>query len=262
MNLNLEGRRALVCGGSRGIGKAIGEELASLGAEVVLLSRNEDSLRGAVKDLPTTSGQKHSYAVIDLADHANLSKAVSKILSYGPIHILVNNAGGPTPGTILEAETEAFTDAINQHLLANHLLMKLLIPVMKAQNFGRIINVISTSVREPIPGLGVSNATRAAVASWAKTLSVEVAPFGITVNNILPGFTDTERLNQIFQARAEKTGTRLENVKREMLSHVPMGRMARPEEIAAVAGFFASPAASYITGTSLCVDGGRTRALA
>jgi 3-oxoacyl-[acyl-carrier protein] reductase len=179
----------------------------------------------------------------------------------GRFQILLNNAGGPPGGPLLEAETPALLRAFTNHLLCNQVLAQLLVPGMKESGYGRIINIVSTSIRQPIRGLGVSNTVRAAVASWAKTLSSELAPFGITVNNLLPGATRTDRLLQIIRDRARAAGKTEEEIEDEMRREIPAGRFAEPEEIAAAAAFLSLPAAGYITGISLAVDGGRTLAL-
>lgn len=259
MNLNLSDRRALVCGSTQGIGKAIAIELAALGASVTLLARDRDKLEATVKELRTAGKGLHSFICADFTDPEMLRTRVREYIKEQPdIHILINNTGGPPGGAILEAKTGEFLQALNNHLLCNHLLVQEISPGMKRLKYGRIINVISTSVKQPIPGLGVSNTTRAAVASWAKTLSHELAPFGITVNNVLPGATRTVRLKSLLEARASKTGHSLDALEKEMLHEIPAGRFAEPSEVAALAAFLASPAASYINGTSIPVDGGRT----
>ena len=262
MDLDLTGRHALVCGASQGIGRACAVELARLGADVTLLARREVALRELVERLPRTSAaQKHGFIAADSGDTERLRAHAQALVAGGTVHVLINNSGGPPPGPVLGAETEAFLDAYRKHLLANHVLAEAVIPGMRADNYGRIINIISTSVKEPIPGLGVSNTTRWAVASWAKTLAMELAPFGITVNNVLPGSTHTPRIEQIVATRAQKSDRSIEDTQRDMEAEVPMRRFAEPAEIAAAVAFLASPAASYITGINLPVDGGRTRSL-
>ncbi len=261
MQLSLEGKNALVCGSTQGIGHAIAVELASLGCQVTLLARNEEKLQELVTELPQPLDQVHHYLVANFDDTAEVSRVVSKDVAAQierPYHILINNTGGPDAGAITEAQAEDFLQAYQQHLLCNHLLMQALLPGMKTANYGRIINIVSTSVRIPLEGLGVSNTTRAAVAGWAKTLSNEVARFNITVNNILPGFTETQRLLQIIEERARLADVPIPEMVARMEATVPVGRFGRPEEIAAVAAFLASPSASYINGTSIPVDGGRT----
>lgn len=262
MQLNLDGRHALVCGASQGIGHAAAIELALLGANVTLLARRADVLEILAAELPRPHAeQHHDFIAIDVGDTATLREQVETLAADAPVHILVNNSGGPAPGSVFDATPEAFLAAWQQHLLGCHTLAQALVPGMRAAGWGRIVNVISTSVREPIPGIGVSNTTRGAVASWAKTLAGELAPLGITVNNVLPGSTRTPRIEQIIAARAQGSGKPPAEVQQAMEAEVPMRRFADPSEIAAAVAFLASPAASYITGVSLAVDGGRMRSL-
>ncbi|PIQ23849.1 short-chain dehydrogenase [bacterium (Candidatus Blackallbacteria) CG17_big_fil_post_rev_8_21_14_2_50_48_46] len=260
--LSLEGKRALVCGASKGIGKAVAMLLAERGAEVVAVARNANTLKQLVNELPTPNHQAHSWLAADFSSPSLLASELQTFLAgEAPFQILIHNTGGPPPGLIHQASLEAFSLAFAQHLLAGQVLVQALLPGMQASQYGRIINIVSTSVRQPIPGLGVSNTVRAAVAAWAKTLADELAPMGITVNNVLPGFTRTERLAQIIATRAEKQGLSPEAVEAAMLAEVPAGRFAEPEETAEAVAFLASQAASYITGTHLPVDGGRLRPL-
>lgn len=258
MNIQLNGKHALVCGGSRGIGRASAMVLASLGATVTLLARNPEHLIEAAAALPKPEGQKHQWLVADTSDVTDLQQKIKKITETSPVHILVNNSGGPAGGAILSAIPEDFMKAMQQHLIAAHTLAGLVVPGMKKAGYGRIVNIISTSVKIPLKGLGVSNTTRGAMASWAKTLSNELAPFGITVNNVLPGATSTDRLNEIITAKSDKLMVDKDMVIQEMKEEIPMGRFGTPEEIAQAVAFLASPAAAYITGVSLAVDGGRT----
>lgn len=262
MDMNLQQKTALVCGSTQGIGRAAAEELARIGASVILLARNEEKLREAVKSLPTEAGQQHSYLVADYSEPAQLKTKVESLVRSGKtIHILVNNTGGPPGGLILNARTEEFTTAFSNHLLCNHILAQAVLDGMKKEKYGRIINVISTSVKQPLKGLGVSNTVRAAVANWSKTLAGEVAGFGITVNNVLPGATSTQRLQSIIENKSRNTGESENEIIQEMESEIPMGRFAAASEIACAIAFLASPAASYITGINLPVDGGRTACL-
>ncbi|MBB6609433.1 SDR family oxidoreductase [Pontibacter sp. Tf4] len=262
MNLNLQNKRAIVCGSTQGIGKAIAVELALLGANVTLAARNEDKLQTALQDLDVSQGQQHDYIVADFSDPYNLNIQVQAYLEQQPtVHILVNNTGGPAGGPITEAISDEFVAAFNQHLIANHLLAKAVIPGMKAANYGRIINIISTSVKQPLHGLGVSNTIRGAVASWAKTMANELGQFGITVNNVLPGATRTSRLESIIENKAKKTTTEVETIEADMMKEIPARRFAEPEEVAAAAAFLATPAAAYINGINVPVDGGRTGCL-
>lgn len=261
MNLSLEGKNALICGSSQGIGFAIATELALMGANCILLARNKEKLEQAIGHLDIALRQQHSCYGIDFNDHAATQQLIVEILSKGSVHILVNNSGGPAAGPVLNATAEQFLQAFHQHLLTNHLLTTAVVPSMKEAGYGRIINVISTSVKIPLPNLGVSNTTRGAVASWAKTMANELAPFGITVNNVLPGATRTDRLENIISANAQKKQKSPDEIASEMQHEIPMKRFGEASEIAAVAAFLASPAAAYVTGVSIPVDGGRTGSL-
>jgi len=258
MNIILNHKNAIIAGSSSGIGLAIATELASLGANCILLARNESKLQEIIKTLDTQQGQKHQYFVADFSDSDQVLQVAKEIVAQNPIHILINNTGGPPSGQILSASETEFLKAFHSHLICNHYLAQTVIPSMKAENYGRIVNIISTSVKIPLKGLGVSNTTRGAVASWAKTLSNEIATFGITVNNILPGATKTSRLSTIINNKAKSVATEVDAVEAEMKKEIPMGRFGQPEEIAAVAAFLCTPAASYLTGVSIQVDGGRT----
>lgn len=262
MNLNLSNKTALVCGSTQGIGKATAHELASLGANIVLIARNEEQLIKTLHELDTTKGQMHRYIVADFQQPIELKQKVEQfIASKGAIHILINNTGGPASGPIVNAKTDEFLSAFNNHLICNHILAQAVIPGMKKDNYGRIVNVISTSVKIPLKNLGVSNTIRAAVANWSKTMANELAPVGITVNNVLPGATLTVRLKSIIENKAKNTGEALEEVTDEMKSEIPMKRFADASEIANAIAFLASPAAAYITGINVPVDGGRTGSL-
>jgi 3-oxoacyl-[acyl-carrier protein] reductase len=262
MEMNLKNRTALVCGSTQGIGKAAATELALLGANVILLARNEDKLKATLSELPKADGQTHKYLVADYSEPQQLKTKVESLVRTGnPIHILVNNTGGPPGGLITNAKTDEFVSAFNHHLVCNHLLVQAVIDGMKKEKYGRIINVISTSVKQPLKGLGVSNTVRAAVANWAKTLAGEVARYNITVNNVLPGATNTQRLQSIIENKSKNSGESENEIIQEMESEIPMGRFAEPSEIANAIAFLASPAASYITGINVPVDGGRTSCL-
>lgn len=259
MNLDLTGKHALVGGGSKGIGGATAVALAELGADVTLLARDPATLATAVAALPKRNGQRHGFIAVDMSDRAALAAKVQALVNQHAVQILINNTGGPPAGSALGASDAEFEAAFAQHLLANQTLVRIVFAGMRDHGYGRIVNVISTSVKEPIRGLGVSNTVRGAVASWAKTLAMELGAFGITVNNVLPGYTQTERLDAIIQARS-KTQPVME-VERAMLASVPLGRFAQASETAAAIAFLCSPAASYINGVNLPVDGGRTLSL-
>lgn len=262
MDLDLTGKHALVCGASQGIGRAVALELAGMGASVTVLSRRADKLKALLQELPEAAGAlPHHHIALDGSDLAALRTAMQNLVKRGPVHVLINNSGGPPPGPVLGADIADFEVALRSHLLANQVRAQELIPGMREAGFGRIVNIISTSVKEPIPGIGVSNATRGAVASWAKTLAGEVAADGITVNNVLPGSTHTPRIEQIIAARARSGNKDEDAVRAAMTASIPMGRFAEPAETAAAVAFLASPAAAAITGINLPVDGGRTHSL-
>ena len=259
MNLDLRGKNALVCGSSKGIGKAAAVEIAKLGANVTLVSRSADTMAAIVHELEDSQGQRHDFLVADFSKPSDLKRKVRGLVGAKPIHILVNNTGGPPAGPILEAEEQAFQEAFTRHLICNHLLVQAVVPGMKKEGYGRIINVISTSVKAPLDNLGVSNTVRAAVANWAKTLTNELGPEGITVNNILPGATNTGRLQEIIENKAKASGRSTGEVIAAMQAGIPLRRFAKPEETGAAIAFLASPAAAYITGVALAVDGGRLK---
>ena len=261
MDLNLSGKHALVCGASEGIGRAAAHELALLGANVTVLARRAEALQAVVDALPARNGQRHGRITADVSHTDALAEKVRALAAERRIDILVNNTGGPPGGPVASATADAFVQAFTRHLLANQALVQAVLPGMQAAGWGRIVNVVSTSVREPIQGLGVSNTTRGAVAAWAKTLSREVASQGITVNNVLPGFTETGRIAQIVGDRARSSGKSEQQVADGMKATVPAARFARPEEVAAAIAFLCSPAAGYINGVSLAVDGGRMQSI-
>lgn len=262
MDMSLQSRRAFVCGASRGIGRAVAHELALQGASVVLVARDQDALNEVLAALPTPYGQIHTALAVDMYSEAVLIHSVNNLVDkVGPIHILVNNTSGPPAGRLVDSDVESLSKAFHNHVLVSHHLMSALTPGMRSEMYGRVINIVSTSVKQPIEGLGVSNTIRGAMASWSKTLATELGGFGITVNNVLPGATETERLTSIISGKAAKTGQTTDEVRRAMLDEIPAGRFATPFEIANAVAFLASPAASYINGTSILVDGGRTRAL-
>ena len=258
MNLNIQNKNALVCGSTQGIGKATAIALANEGVNITLIARNEEKLKTVLAELPNNN-QKHNYLVADFSKPEELKKILETTDSK--FHILVNNTGGPKGGELVSATSTELVNAFQMHVVCNQILAQAVIPFMKSEKYGRIINVISTSVKEPIPGLGVSNTIRNAVGNWAKTLASELGTFHVTVNNVLPGFTDTARLDQIIKIKSEKANTTEAQMAQILKSYVPAARFAKPEETAAAVTFLASEQASYINGVNLPVDGGRTKSL-
>ena len=254
----LIGKRALICGASRGIGAACAQVLAQMGCAVVLLARNHDALQKVLSDLP---GKGHELLAVDLNDPVSVNKVVGGLVERRTVHILVNNSGGPKAGPLLEATDQAFIDGMKNHVLASQALVNLCVEGMKTEEFGRIIQIISTSVKAPIPNLGVSNTIRGAMAGWSKTLAGELGKHAITVNNVLPGYTATERLSELISAASSKQSLGFEEIEIQWKSKVPLGRFAEPIEVANAVAFLASPQAGYITGINLPVDGGRTPSL-
>jgi len=263
MDINLTDKKAFVCGSTQGIGRAAAIELANLGASIVLLARNEDSLKQVKDELNKSQNQRHDFIVADFSNPDELKNKVGQYLENNnqPVHILINNTGGPAAGKAIDADVEEFINAFQNHLICNQILLQSLVDGMKSEKYGRIVNVISTSVKQPIPNLGVSNTIRGAVASWAKTLAGELGEFGITVNNVLPGFTMTQRLQSIIENNARKSGATTKEIEMKMQNETPAKRFAEVSEVANAIAFLASPAASYINGVNLPVDGGRTGCL-
>ncbi len=260
MELSLDGKRAVVCGSTQGIGKSTALELAELGADVTLIARNEEKLKTVLAELKPN--EKHGYLVADFSKPQELKKTITNWATENKAHILLNNTGGPKGGPIIDAGTEEFEEAFSQHLICNHIMVQALFPGMKALEYGRIINIISTSVKQPLDGLGVSNTVRGAVANWSKTLANELGKFNITVNNVLPGATNTSRLQSIAENKAAKSsGLNYDEILSNMAELSPMKRIAQPHEIANAVAFLASPAAGYINGINVPVDGGRTKSL-
>ena len=261
MNLSIIGKNALVCGGSKGIGRASAIQLASIGANVTLVSRSAEKMTSVIDEMDKSQGQDHDFLIADFSDSQDLRKKIIGLLSIKNYHVLVNNTGGPPGGPIIDARVEEFITAFHNHLICNHLLATLLKDGMIEEGYGRIINIISTSVKIPLDNLGVSNTTRGAVASWSKTMANELGQYGITVNNVLPGFTQTERLSDVISARSKLSGKSEGEIIEAFKKSTPLRRFADPMETGAAVAFLASPEAAYITGVSLPVDGGRTRSL-
>lgn len=262
MNLKLNSRTALVCGGSQGLGLATAKELALLGANVIIASRTADTLAEALKQLDRNGGQQHHYLVVDLSAPETAKSIVAAwLLKNGAIHILINNAGGPPSGPMIETNAAELEKAFNAHVISSHLLAQLLVPGMQQAGYGRIINILSTAIKQPINGLGISNTIRAAMANWAKTLANEIGHGGITVNNVLPGYTNTDRLKYLFTNQAMQQGVTEKDIEKNIINTIPAKRLGEPEEFGAVAAFLCTPAASYINGINIPVDGGRTASL-
>jgi len=261
MDLDLKNKNAMVCGSTGGIGKASAILMAKLGATITLVARNEAKLKETLSELPRNARQKHNYLVADFSKPSEVKEKVAKVVTEKIYHILLNNTGGPKGGPIFAADTSEFESAFSQHLICNQILVQAVAPGMKEADYGRIINIISTSVKQPIDGLGVSNTIRGAVASWSKTLANELGQYGITVNNVLPGFTATDRLEDIIANAAKRFDGSEKEASAFMKSLVPARRFAQPGEIANAVAFLASEAASYINGINLPVDGGRTKSL-
>lgn len=261
MNLDLTNKTAIVCGSTQGIGLAAAQELANLGAKCVLIARTEASLQQAITQLSTSKNQQHQYLIANFDEPETVKQAIESFVQQNTVHILVNNSGGPNAGAITTANEDEFINTFNRHLICNHILTKACMVGMKQANYGRIINIISTSVKIPLPNLGVSNTIRGAVASWSKTMANELGQFNITVNNVLPGATATQRLTNIIATNAVKKSKPIAEIEEEMLKEIPMKRFAQPQELANVIAFLASPAASYVNGVSIAVDGGRTGSL-
>lgn len=261
MNIDLTNKNALVCGSTAGIGKAVAKQLAKMGATVTLVARDEEKLKETLIELHHEQGQKHNYFVADFTKPDQVRKKVAIFKEQKIWHILVNNTGGPKGGPIFEADTSEFIKAFSMHLECNQILVQAVVPGMKEADYGRIINIISTSVKQPIDGLGVSNTIRGAVANWSKTLANELGQYGITVNNVLPGFTATDRLTDIIANASKRFDGSEEKATQFMRSIVPARRFAQPGEVANAVAFLATEAASYINGINLPVDGGRTKSL-
>ena len=261
MEINLKNKTAWVFGGSRGIGQAIAIELSKAGANILLIARKKTALHKTQEMLCIQQQQQHDVLSVDMANVSLLVETMKKYRNVNSVDILINNSGGPAGGLAHTAEIEEYVDAFKQHLLSAQAATQVVLPIMKKKQFGRIINIISTSVKQPIAGLGVSNTIRGAVANWSKTLASEVGQFGVTVNNILPGATKTDRLSELVAKKASKNNCPQEEVVKKMKSVIPVGRFAEPKELGYLATFLCSDYANYINGINIPIDGGRTKSL-
>ncbi|MFZ1695005.1 MAG: SDR family oxidoreductase [Flavobacteriales bacterium] len=260
MDIRIDGQHALVLGASQGIGRAVAHELAALGASITAVARDQQRLDALLAELPSARAP-HRAIAIDVSDTGDLAKKMAALALEAPIEIIINNSGGPAPGPAHEAEASAFEAAFRQHLIAYQTVARAIVPGMKERGHGRIVNIISTSVKQPLHNLGVSNTIRGAVANWAKTMATELGPFGVTVNNVLPGATETERLTAIIRNKATKQGISEAAATAEMLAEIPLRRFAKPEEVAFAVAFLVGPAGASVNGINLPVDGGRTACL-
>ncbi len=256
MDLSLHGKRALICGGTDGIGKASALLMADRGASITLLARNQKKLDKVKYELSTNEDQHHETICADFNDIDSLENVLSANLE-SHIDILVNNSGGPHGGPLIESDPEEFRIGFERLLVANQVIAKAVVPSMQTKGCGRIINIISTSVNQVIPGLGVSNSIRGAVAQWGKTLALELGPDGITVNNVLPGYTETNRLEELVEAKSKALGVTQDEIKSSWAGNTTLRRLGQPLEIAKGVAFLASESAAYINGYNLSIDGGR-----
>ena len=261
MNNSLLGKRTLVGGSTQGIGLAIAKQLAADGATVILLARNEEKLQKVLENLPNTEGVIHQYLVADFSDFEHFKTVISDFFTTNTVDIVVNNTGGPPAKAAVETTIEDFQKAFEMHLLANHFLATKAVEGMKTKGWGRIVNVLSSTIKQPKVNMILSNSIRAGVANWSKTLATELGSWGITVNNVLPGYIATERLNELNQFQSQKTGQNLDKIEAEMLAEIPAGRLGKPEEMAFAVAFLCSNMADYINGINLPVDGGVLRGL-
>ncbi|GHE30551.1 SDR family oxidoreductase [Sphingobacterium griseoflavum] len=260
MQISLKGKRALVGGSSSGIGKAIAIALAACGAEVVLMARNEDKLRAVLQELDVRNNQHHSYLLTDFNDYDRHKEKMTHFFANDRVDILINNTNGPSAGNLFSKEEGDYQKAFELLFQNAVFASSLAIPYMQDQKFGRIINVSSMTVKEPVDTLVLSNTMRSALASWSKSLAREVAKHNITVNSVLTGFFDTDRLNALMNVQAENQGISFAEVKKSRISSIPMRRLGRPEEYGNLVAFLASEQASFLTGAAIPLDGGASAA--
>ena len=261
MEINLINKTAWVFGASRGIGRAVSLGLAQAGANILLLARSPRLLEQTKNLLCTKKNQQHDILCVDMSKPESLLNSIKNYHNKSCVDIVINNSGGPPGGAAHTAGLEDYKEAFSQHVLSAQIVAQVAVPEMKKRGFGRIVNIISTSVKQPISGLGVSNTIRGAMGNWSKTMSSELGPFGITVNNILPGATETERLTSLIKSNANKRSVSVEAVTQAMKKDIPAGRFAKPFEIANAVTFLCSEQAQYVSGINLPVDGGRTKSL-
>ena len=261
MNISLKNKKALVGGSSGGIGKAIAQQLAESGASVTLMSHSEEKLHNIVNDLPTDQGQQHQYLAVDFNNFNDYKKVITKYFENNSVDILVNNTQGPAAGNALEKQVNDYQEAFDLLFKTVVFTTELALTAMMANNWGRIINVASVSVKEPLSYLALSNSIRAAVVTWAKSLATDVGKHNITVNNVLTGYFDTDRITQLNAKKAEQLGIEASLVRKEMESRVAVQRIGKPEEYGYLASFLASDKAAYITGTNIPIDGGLLKSL-
>ncbi|MEO0506624.1 MAG: SDR family oxidoreductase [Bacteroidota bacterium] len=261
MKIDLSGKNALVGGSTSGIGLAIAQQLAESGAKVTLLSRTEEKLQKVVSSLPTPTGQMHQYLAVDFSDFASFSERIKEFFEENTIDILVNNTQGPPAGGALEQSVDTYQNAFDLLFKSVALTTELALNHMMQQKWGRVITVSSISIKEPLNYLALSNSIRSAVVAWAKSLAYDVAPHGITVNNVLTGYFDTDRIAQLNATKAEKMGVEASEVRKTMEEQVPMKRIGDPVEFAYLATFLASEKSAYITGTNIPIDGGLLKSM-
>jgi 3-oxoacyl-[acyl-carrier protein] reductase len=260
MDFQIKNKTAIVCASSQGLGKAAALELASEGVNLVISSRNEETLLSVKKEIETSTNAKIVSVVADLNKPKDIDNLYAKANSeLGPIDILINNAGGPPPSNFDSLNDEDWLKAFNLTMMSSIRLSKLVLPDMKERNWGRIINISSVSVKTPVPGLFLSNSLRMGVLGWSKALSDEVASKGVTVNSVCPGSTRTARITNIFQSQSEAMGKTIEEIESHAAANIPMLRIGEPKELAALIAFLASERASYMTGLAIQVDGGSAR---
>jgi 3-oxoacyl-[acyl-carrier protein] reductase len=258
MTISFDNQTALVCGGSDGIGLATAQQLAAARCKVFLLARNKEKLEKALSTLSHPELQ-HDYLVANFENIEEVDAVVSAFAKANSPQIIINNTGGPPPGWLHQTDLEALERGFTMHVKCSQVILQHCLPGMKKSKYGRVVNIISTSVKEPIPYLGVSNVVRGAMANWSKTMAMELGMHGITVNNVLPGFTATDRLDDIIKGKAARDNHSTEQAAQLLKSYVPLGRFAHPEEVAQAITFLTSKKAGYITGANLPVDGGRTK---